>query len=108
MGGIGETFERSVEHQRDPHQRDGKNLDSNRSAEQDLRKSLHLVFGLSFHLSRSTAGDEDDAARRFLRVGVDAGGEVLGIGHDYCASFAVAALSLAACARTVPGSLACE
>ncbi len=87
MRGIGEAFQRSVKHQRDPHQHDGQCHDGDGRAKQDFRKSLELIFGLSFDLRRSAARDEDDAARRFFRVRVDAGDEIFGVGHDYFASF---------------------
>jgi len=104
MRRVRKPFKRSIEQQRDPHQRDGERHDGNGRAEEHFRKSLQLIFGLSLDLCRGAASNEDDAARRFLRVRVHAGGEVFGVSHDYCPSFMVAA----AWARTVAGSLECE
>ena len=106
MRRVGQAFERSVKHQRDPDQSDGKRHDRNRRAEQHLRKSLDLIFGLGLHLRRGAARDEDDAPRRLLRVRVDAGDEVFGRLPYYCASFVIVVRQLRLARRA--GSLSCE
>ncbi|PYQ42096.1 MAG: hypothetical protein DMG99_09600 [Acidobacteria bacterium] len=81
MRRIGKALEGRVEKEGRPNQHNRKRHHSHCCPEQHLREGLELIFGFGLDLRRCTAGDEDDAPRRFLRVRIHAGDEILRVSH---------------------------
>src|SRR5579872_1600677 len=76
---VGDSLERSVEQQSNPHQQDGQDLNRNRGTKEHFGKGLHDLLVGDPHLWRSSASYEHDTPRIFAGVRIHASDEVFGI-----------------------------